>query len=74
MGDLPDWWCYPEQCGNGHLWGPGLVRVGWTPCPCAGGPGHLRVHCVQPGCHDTWYDPPHDESVVTAAYPKPVSG
>jgi hypothetical protein len=33
--------------------------VGWTPCMCDG-PGNLRVHCAEPGCYETWYDPPHD--------------
>ena len=23
----PDSWCYPEQCTDGHEWGPGLILV-----------------------------------------------
>jgi hypothetical protein len=30
----PEWWCYPERCGNGHEWGPGLITVSWHLCDC----------------------------------------
>jgi hypothetical protein len=60
--ELPSWWTYPAQCANGHVWGPGRVTIGWTSCLCAErkpGAGHIRVHCREPGCDSTWYDPPH---------------
>jgi hypothetical protein len=56
----PGWWCYPERCGNGHEWGPGLVTVSWVTCHCPpavaarggyAGAGHLAVYCeAAPGC------------------------
>jgi hypothetical protein len=36
----PDWWCYPERCGNRHEWGPGLITVSWVLRDCP--PGLLR--------------------------------
>ena len=54
----PDWWFYPEQCENGHEWGPGRVLVSWERCHCAGGRsahpedhswGHTTVECGEPG-------------------------
>ena len=55
----PDWWYYPEQCQNGHEWGPGRVLVSWERCNCAGAQtahpedhswGHTTVECGEPGC------------------------
>jgi hypothetical protein len=63
----PVWWPYPERCGNGHEWGPGLVLVSWQQCHCAGAQmlhpdraiwGHFTVACREPGCRSVWYDPP----------------
>jgi hypothetical protein len=65
----PAWWPYPEQCGDGHEWGPGLVLVSWAQCHCAGARrlhsdqaiwGHFTVACREPGCRSVWYDPPHE--------------
>ncbi len=70
----PDWWCYPVACRRGHPWGPGLVSVSWTPCGCAGGDGHLRVHCREQGCRETWYKPPHEPGTEVIGYPPPVHG
>jgi hypothetical protein len=64
----PDWWFYPEQCENGHEWGPHRVLVGWQRCHCAGAraeyedvavQGHLTVECRVPGCRSKWWKPPH---------------
>lgn len=61
----PDWWCYPDRCGNGHRWAPGLVSVSWMPCNCAvardgtTGRGHLRVSCLTDGCRSVWYPSGH---------------
>jgi hypothetical protein len=64
----PGWWFYPEQCANGHEWGPGRVLVSWQRCHCAGGRaahpedhswGHLTVECGEPGCRWKWYSPRH---------------
>ena len=65
----PAWWPYPERCGNGHEWGPGLVLVSWQQCHCASAQmlhpdraiwGHFTVACREPGCRSVWYDPPHE--------------
>jgi hypothetical protein len=62
----PAWWCYPEQCADGHEWGPGRVILSWMPCDCGPaqaaqerGPGHLVVYCRAQGCQSAWYSPPH---------------
>jgi hypothetical protein len=69
--DLPSWWCYPAQCGQGHEWGPGLISAGWTPCGCRGGLGHRTVRCeAEPGCRSVWYSPRHDPRAMTVGYPK----
>ena len=56
---LPARWYYPEQCENGHEWGPGRVLVSWKRCNCAGAQtahpedhswGHTTVECGEPGC------------------------
>jgi hypothetical protein len=69
---LPDWWCYPERCQNGHEWGPGLITVSWVLCDCppapaareraGGGPaGHMAVFCnAAPKCRSVWYRPRHE--------------
>jgi hypothetical protein len=61
MGDVqrPGWWSYPLKWSHEHRWGPGRVIVSWTPCLCAGGDGHLRVHCAEPECPSVWCQPPH---------------
>ena len=65
----PDWWCYPEQCANGHEWAPGLITVSFARCDCAPvqaafpdrrARGHLAVACRVPGCGSVWYSPRHD--------------
>src|SRR6266516_3623724 len=54
----PGWWCYPLECQNGHVWAPGTILVGWTPCDCApavaahgsaSGAGHLVGLLRAPG-------------------------
>src|SRR6266498_2924245 len=74
MNDVerPGWWCYPVACRKGHPWGPGRVSVGWTPCRCAGGDGHLRVHCGEQGCGETWYKPPLKSRDVTIGSHHPI--
>jgi hypothetical protein len=62
---VPAWWDYPRECDRGHLWGPGLVIISWTPCGCAGAatqqpPGHRTVSCAAEGCRSTWYRPRHE--------------
>lgn len=64
MAEQPPWWQYPTQCHHGHVWGPGLVTVGWMPCECpearAANLGHLWVRChAEPGCASVWYRPSH---------------
>jgi hypothetical protein len=44
----PDWWCYPERCGNGHEWGPGLAGLGWMCDICAVGQLVERWQAVVP--------------------------
>jgi hypothetical protein len=75
MNDVerPGWWWYPLACRKGHPWGPGRVSVGWTPCRCAGGDGHLRVHCGERDCGETWYKPPHTAGAEIVGYPPPAS-
>jgi hypothetical protein len=52
----------PGQCRQGHSWGrQDNPSVGFTPCGCAGGDGHVRAHCQAPGCAERWYEPPHSE-------------
>lgn len=60
--DLPDWWPYPDRCGNGHPWGPGRVVVVWRKCPCVDEPGsgHTIVRCRVEDCSSVWYRPRHD--------------
>jgi len=62
----PSWWFYPLECLNGHIWAPGTITVGWSPCDCppavaahgeVSGAGHLVVWCNQPGCNSRWYRP-----------------
>jgi len=73
--ERPGWWCYPLECRYGHPWRPGRVLVGRTSCLCAGGDGHLRVHCAEPECPSVWYRPPHVPGMeVTGAYPPSVGG
>ena len=63
----PAWWCYPEQCADGHEWGPGRVILSWMPCDCGPAqamqeqsPGHLVVYCRAQGCESAWYSPRHE--------------
>jgi hypothetical protein len=63
----PDWWPYPQQCGNGHPWAPGRIIVSWEPCQCEParaaqprGSGHRVVLCRAGGCQSVWYQPRHD--------------
>jgi hypothetical protein len=48
---LPDWWCYPEQCGNGHPWGPDRVVLSWQHCHC--GPALAATAGQEPCAHQT---------------------
>jgi hypothetical protein len=69
----PDWWTYPDECQEGHPWGPGRVIVSWMPCACDPaqkaqdrGPGHRVVECRTKGCRSVpWYDPVHDEATAS---------
>ena len=72
----PDWWFYPEQCENGHEWGPDRVLVVWQRCLCPGAQtlhpdraiwGHFTVTCRDPGCRSAWYDPPRQLGKQRAA-------
>jgi hypothetical protein len=42
--DLPEWWPYPAQCGQGHPWSPGHVLVSYMRCPVPRRRRHLRAH------------------------------
>ena len=64
MTTRPSWWSYPTHCASDHVWGPGLVTVGWMPCECpeaqAENMGHLWVRCrAVEGCSSVWYRPAH---------------
>ena len=54
----------PDECPDGHEWGPGRVIVGWVSCLCANAVennnGHHFIHCAPPGgrCSRVWRDPP----------------
>jgi hypothetical protein len=46
---------YPTQCGNGHVYQPGKVKVGFRHCGCAGAQetgGHHSYRCLIEGCGD----------------------
>ncbi len=54
----PEWWKLPEQCENGHEWGPGLVDVYRIPCECQPAQAthtHLTLICQAPGCRSHWH-------------------
>lgn len=66
---LPEWWCYPTRCQNGHEWAPGRVIVSWMLCDCppavaasgqAAGARHRTVRCLVEGCGSVWYSPRHE--------------
>jgi hypothetical protein len=68
---LPHWWVYPTECGNGHRWGPGRVLVSWQPCECSParavqprGAGHRVIACRAPGREQAAYEPPHDPATA----------
>ena len=45
--DLPEWWPYPAQCGQGHPWSPGHILVSCMRCPCRADEG-ISGHTVVP--------------------------
>lgn len=62
----------PQQCGRGHVYRPGLVRLGWRACHCppvvaADGSGHRTWMCdarvAEDGreCRDVQVWPPCEE-------------
>ncbi len=50
----------PEQCPNGHPWGPNKVLVGWMPCHCHP-PAHGHRTYICRACDAIIYRPEHRE-------------